>query len=137
MGKRGPELLVPKIQAVTFGTADDKVYVLNDWPERIAVSVELLRDANSCMLKVDGDLVVVTTENGTAEYRKDGETQSGDWTLKRLAGAVYDAVEWPLKQVGEPDPEPRTPSLAVTKMRQRILKRGIARKSDDNNQTAA
>jgi ATP-dependent Clp protease protease subunit len=35
------------------------------------------------------------------------------------------------------DDQPRTPSLAITKMRQRIQKRGIAPKGDDNDQTAA
>ncbi len=36
-----------------------------------------------------------------------------------------------------PDDQPRTPSLAVTKMRQRMLRRGIARKGDDKSQPAA
>ncbi len=154
VGAKGPELLVPKIQAVTFGTADDKIYVLNDWPERIAVSAGLLREADSSMLKVVGDLVLITTENGTAEYRKDGETPSGDWTLARLAGAIYSAVDWPLEQASDPDPDtlkkaaaklsaagnsddqPRTPSLAITKMKQHIQKRGIVRKDDETAATA-
>lgn len=130
-GSGGPEIFVPELQSISFGKDYDtgKIYVLGEWPEQIVVSPELLA-GQLPSLAVCGDRLTFTCENGTAEYVIDGEISSADRTC-RLIESTYEHQLWPLEQAGNPDEQPRTPHLAITKIRQRIQRRKFARKGDD------
>ena len=136
LAKNPPKIVKDGLQAVTFGKDNDtgKIYVLGEWPEQTAVSSELLISTMQGV-EVNEGCLKITCENGTAEYVENGESIFGN-SVWRLVASTYEHQPWPLEQAN-PDDQPRTPALAITKMRQRIQRMGIARKSENNDQTAA
>ncbi len=113
-----------KPQGIIFGKdyKTGNVYVLSEWPERTTVSSELLV-ATLPGMEVDGDRLAFTCENGTAEYVKDGETLSGDWTC-RLIESTYEHQPWPLEQASETgeDDTPAEPAHNPRRRRLALLK---------------
>ncbi len=157
VGANWSEEIEAELQPLTVGKDFEtgKSYVLGEWPERTAVSSELLA-ATLPGIEVDESHLTITCENGTAEYVEDGEDRFGNSTW-RLIESTYEHQPWPLEQAGEPgdgvlklkeaaaslaatgalDDQSRAPSLAITKMRQHIQKRGIVRKGDDETAATA
>ena len=120
----------------TFRRSGDKVFVLNEWPARTLIVADLLKDTGNSGVGISyhDSVLTLTVANGSATYVKEGEDAHGSWDC-RLTESTYEHQPWPPDD--DPGDQPRPPSLAVTKMRQRMQKRGIARKGDDESQPVA
>ena len=129
-------------EALELGFADnitDEVSVaarfdLNQFqnvPEEAAAKLDLAK--NPPKVELSGTATIEGDEFGRRFYGAGTVVGAG-------AVEVFDPREDSRAGVApedNPDDPPRTPSLAVTKMRQRMLRRGIARKGDDESQPAA
>lgn len=63
-------------EGVKFRREGDKIYVVDEWPERVAISRNLLERSGSAYLHVSEDLIIFTLENGRATYRRVDENDS-------------------------------------------------------------
>ena len=64
----------PSIKRLNFARRDEAIHVTTPWYEAIAVSDEILKNADESVIKVEhtelmGDVMTITVANGEAKYR--------------------------------------------------------------------
>jgi len=122
-------------EAIELGFADN----ISDEVEIAAIDLSQFRNVPEDASECDLSQIVPTWEFARGVVKGGPELFGGI----DLAGGTDPAL-WRDTSVAStttpPDPgpneQPRTPSLAITKMRQRIQHRGLARKSEEADQTA-
>jgi signal peptide peptidase SppA len=118
-GRRGEQ-----VESVTFSKRADargavRLYVDRDWPQRIAVTQDLLNDSGD-EFATDGDDVLFTASNGSARYRMDHIDDTGCWVCDLICGEyepapvgyAAKAPEMHLGDLGEADAADAQPEVA-------------------------